>query len=684
MPNSPIKTAVFDIETDNLLHAVTKIHVLSIQDVERDIMHVFRQNADENTIPDGIKMLENVKLSVSHNGIAFDLKVIKKLYPSFVAPPAADTLVLARAHYADIKKTDFDRVKKKTMPSHLIGRHGLEAWGYRLGMVKGDYTAECEAKGISPWAAWSVEMEDYCINDVYLTELLWLQMNAEKERAKVPDKARELETQIHTLMVQAQVDGTFFDKAAAETLAAELETGREIIADEVIKTFGSWYGPAKKYIVGPRWDDPAGVNAKKEYAAPRDHFNEDSSRAVWGEVTCPRTSRKATDRGALHQDRVVKMAPFCRIQLIDFNPNSRVQIIDRLNVTYGWTPGEFTELGNPEVNDDILEALGSTVPIAAKLASLMYFTKRLGQIKNGAQAWLKAVSDEGKVHTTTNVGGTVTGRATHSNFNISQVPSVVVKNGIVLQGLAGKHGWECRSLFYTPEVVGGEPWTQLGADLKGIELRCLAEVCAPFDDGELIKVILSGEDIHAYNMRMTGITDRTQIKRGVYALMYGAGDTKLGWIIDPLSPVWKQKKMGREFRDTLMRGLPALKKAIDAVKKQAANGYIVGLDGRHLAVRSEHSALNTQLQGMGALVAKKWACLIDDYLQFHDLKSGWDQDYTLLTWSHDELQRAIKTEHAELAKRLSLEAAIDAGEYFGLKCLVEADCKIGPNWACTH
>ena len=53
------------------------------------------------------------------------------------------------------------------MPLQLYGRHSLEAYGYRLGEYKGNFSQSTD------WKEWSQEMEDYCVQDVNVTEKLW-------------------------------------------------------------------------------------------------------------------------------------------------------------------------------------------------------------------------------------------------------------------------------------------------------------------------------------------------------------------------------------------------------------------------------------------------------------------------------------------------------------------------------
>jgi DNA polymerase I-like protein with 3'-5' exonuclease and polymerase domains len=491
-------------------------------------------------------------------------------------------------------------------------------------------------------------------------------------------------------------NGYFFDAAAAEQLAQELETKSKSLSDEVIKSFPPWLVPAKKKQVKLLWDDPKGINAAKVYQEPDFDWGEDYSRAVWAEMTFPKRAMKSKKLG----DRTIG-APYCKFERKEFNPGSRHHIVEKFTEKYGWVPGDFTEKGFPTVDDTVLQKLVSRIPEAAILAEVLFYNKLYGQVKGGKNSWLNKYKPEtGRIHPAINSGGTVTGRGTHHSPNIGQVVSVMTRKNKetgkkeVLFGREGEYGWECRSLFYTPQEIEQifedgtsiiEEWVQVGVDLKGIELRCLGEVCAEFDGGKLIEVCLTpGQDVHDYHMALTGLNDRDKLKRGTYGLMYGAGDWKLGHTFDPLLTDDQKKQEGKRFRNTLMGRVPALKNAIGKIHAQAERGYLIGLDGRRLNVRAVYSSLNTRLQSDAALIAKKWLCLTEQYLLEAGLDHGWNGDFAMLTWVHDEIQIACKKRHAELVASLVVKAANDAGTFFNRRCPVDADFKIGRNWAECH
>lgn len=137
-----------------------------------------------------------------------------------------------------------------------------------------------------------------------------------------------------------------------------------------------------------------------------------------------------------------------------------------------------------------------------------------------------------------------------------------------------------------------------------------------------------------------------------------------------------------------MARMPALAKAIKQIQKEARRkGYIIGLDGRHLRVRSPHSALNLKLQSDAALIAKKWLMLtFEELIYERGWQPGWQGNFVPLLWVHDELQIAVRDEDdmpAELAALL-VGMAAEAGRYFDFACPVDAEAKIGTRWSETH
>ena len=160
-------TLVFDLETNGLLHDVTRIHCIAIYDSTTDEIETYNDEKNNKySISEGINKLLVADTIVGHNIIGFDIPCISKLYNYFTpSHRIVDTLLLSRLYHPNILDID-KRHEWRHMPLQLYGRHSLESYGYRLGEYKGEFGKT------SDWSEWSQEMEDYCAQDVEVTKKL--------------------------------------------------------------------------------------------------------------------------------------------------------------------------------------------------------------------------------------------------------------------------------------------------------------------------------------------------------------------------------------------------------------------------------------------------------------------------------------------------------------------------------
>ena len=127
------------------------------------------------------------------------------------------------------------------------------------------------------------------------------------------------------------------------------------------------------------------------------------------------------------------------------------------------------------------------------------------------------------------------------------------------------------------------------------------------------------------------------------------------------------------------------KRAHKSNEKLDATRCLIGLDGRLLHIRSPHAALNTLLQSAGALICKKWVCILEKNLREAGYKHGWDGDFALMAWVHDEVQIAARTkEIAEDVIKVCQESMREVQQYFNFKCQLDTEGKIGHNWSDCH
>ncbi len=166
-------------------------------------------------------------------------------------------------------------------------------------------------------------------------------------------------------------------------------------------------------------------------------------------------------------------------------------------------------------------------------------------------------------------------------------------------------------------------------------------------------------------------------------ILYGGGARKTGSIISPNSSEIEQQELGRKTIDTFYRNLPAIKKLKDKIDERiTTKGYLIGIDGRHLQIRSRHSALNQLLQSTGAISVKKATTILYNDLNQAGLR--WGIDYAFVAHVHDEIQALVKPEYIQVFKDMSIDSFRKSGEYFKLLCPFTGEAREGKNWMETH
>ena len=359
---------------------------------------------------------------------------------------------------------------------------------------------------------------------------------------------------------------------------------------------------------------------------------------VEGPRFCPKRTNRRTG--------YVEGAPLTKLK--ELNPTSRDHIAWILQTHYGWMPSLMTSTGKPVIDETVLKDVGTA--IALQFLTLLDLTKKLGMISEGVNAWQKLVTTS-RIHHHCSVA-TSTFRCAHRKPNLAQVPS----------------DERFRRLFIaTPGLI------MVGADLAGIELRMLAHYLARFDGGRYAEILING-DIHQTNADKIGIS-RAQVKTVTYAFLYGAGDTKIGHSYDKQLSEEDARYKGKEIRKAYVDAIPGLKELLEGVQKASERGYVYGLDHRRILVDSRHKSLNYLLQGSAAIIAKRWMVLTHEGLPINTKQ---------LAFVHDELQYECEKEEVKDLKFLLELTAVQAGEYYKMRCPVTAESKSGPTWADVH
>jgi DNA polymerase I-like protein with 3'-5' exonuclease and polymerase domains len=647
---------VFDIESDGLLHGqadddavISKLHCINGIDTDtgreyRFTDHEFYQLLDgyyskvptprDGTIAEGLAWLTGE--TGGHNIIGYDIPAIEQLYPEWEAPTERrfDSAVVGKCIYPNLKDKDWSNKRKGKLPNDFYaGGNKLMHWALRAGKrLKAEFNPKDYGH---TWKTmpFTQEMDDYCMDDVRANvDVIEMQMSA----STYVEEACNLELEVAEIIKWQERVGVRFDVAAGEKLAKELYIKLHQLEQKARESFGPFYMKGKEFT--PKRD-----NKSMGYIAG---------------------------------------AKVTKLKLTEFNPGSRQQIANRLTWKYDWAPTEFTEKGQVKIDEEVLGAL----PFEEARTFAEYFTvaKRLSQLAEGKQAWLKAVKKDGRIYGRVDQLGTGTGRMSHFGPNLAQVPKT------------GKpYGAECRGLF-----IADDGRDIVGCDADALELRILAHFLARFDRGAYVTTVLDGNktdgtDMHTRNQTAIGLIKRDTAKTWFYACLYGSGDFNLGTIVmsewdeakllkfyKAFPPGQKRRSkitaLGRRSRARLMSAWAGFERLLEAVHKSAERGHLRGLDKRQVPVRSKHSALNFLCQGAGALVMKKALVIM-----FAEFKRLGLQVLPLLN-VHDEVQLSTKPEESKNVGRIAAQSIAEAGEYFGLRCPLAGDYDIGQSWAETH
>jgi DNA polymerase-1 len=674
-----MQNVVLDVETDGLLEEATCIHSLVIRNIDTDevLSCIGKPTEGPNKywmqLGAGLEALKKAERIYGHNLIKFDRPVLKKLL-GYEIPweKCLDTLVVSAFRWAHIKEMDYENIRKGVyqLPSttnakgkkmSLVGSHSLEAWGHRLNVLKGEY------KKTHNFSKWTPELQAYCEQDTAVTRALVLHL---RKSGATPALAIEIEQELAVYLDEQEQAGWPFNADEAVQLQGRLSKRREELMLELRAQFGTWQ--KSKGFFTPKRDDK-----KRGYKAG---------------------------------------VPVEKFETIEFNPGSRQHIANRLQVLYGWQPPTFTPSGQPEVNEETLESLPQDIPGVKLLTEYLLVEKRLGQLAEGEQAWLKQMTKDrpkgGKmtgmfhIHGGVKQNGTVTHRGAHVNPNLGQVPAV-----------HNPYGPECRGLFTVPEG-----WVEVGSDASGLELRELSHYMGRFDGGAYGKTVVEGKnedgtDIHSVNrgaLGLEGKAGRDGAKRFIYTFLYGGGDYKIGTVVPPTEAElaaykadgkrWKKaverlKKSqlptddrsvgclikGGLLKARFLKNLPALGALVETVKAKAKEcGFLLLHDGRRVYIRYAHAALNSLLQGGGAIVCKRWIVRVARRLRAEFGPPGWDGKWVPLGWIHDETQLAVRPEIVERVRQIQVEEIRAVGLEFNLRVPLDGESKAGQNWAECH
>lgn len=624
---------ILDMETDALLPNCTKIHCAVAYDTEKKEFKEFTPETIDK-LPDYLDEIEST-LSM-HNGIGFDLRVLKKLLNYEYKGKYRDTLLMSRILWPDIAPAEYIEHGKKR---GIKGRHSVDAWGVRLGIKKPKH---------DEWGTYSTAMLHRCREDVKIQTLLYDKCIEQIEKYSLKDKRLnnwnkifEMESYFWRGMEEQAEKGWLFNIDLAYRLKKELLDIINNIDNQLISILP--------------------MRVKSPYKKPCIAFKEDGRVTAFAEKWL--LENPSPPRAELVGD-------FTRIQYERLNVGSSIQLKSYL-LDNGWTPGEFNykkdRFGKPlkdsngkrikmspklpkeaEEWDALAEQLNK--PSISLLAERSKAAHRLALL----EGLINNVRPDCRIEGRMNTCGTNTSRARHSVIvNIPKSDDKVY------------YGKEFRELFTVDENK-----VLVGADAQALEARCEAHYISAIDP-EVGKFLLEG-DIHSINASAWGVS-RQVAKGGKYAILYGCSASKLAKVLG------KPVTLAEEMYSTYWDANPVLKQLKSTIEKQFESvGHLVAIDGRPLSIRYPHALINTLFQSAGAIAMKYAWCIFDRWCKFNKISASCVGNF------HDEIQVETTPNMADDVGKALVNSIIKAGEILKFKVPLSGEYKIGENWSETH
>jgi DNA polymerase-1 len=359
-----------------------------------------------------------------------------------------------------------------------------------------------------------------------------------------------------------------------------------------------------------------------------------------------------------------------RIAGREFNLNSPPQLSEVLfDVLMLPTDGvRKTKSGYYSTAAHILESLLEVDETGIIVAILQYrsLEKLRGTYVDALPGMVNAGT--GRIHSSFNQTGTVTGRLSSSDPNLQNIP------------IRTEIGRRVRHAF-----IASPGHVLIAADYSQIELRVLAHMSG---DEMLREAFLSGQDIHAttaaavYGVGLDEVTipQRSFAKSVNFGLLYGMGAFRLARDSD------MSRDEAQTFIDTYFERFPSVRGYLDTTKEQAIEeGYVQTLLGRKRYFEvfqserggwrqrraAEREAINMPVQGTAADVMKIAMINLERALR----EGGFGA--RILLQVHDELVLEAPEEEAEQAYDLVQHTMQEA---YPLDVPLQVEAQIGQNW----
>lgn len=622
---------ILDLETDGLYNECNKIHCAVAYDPDLDIFTEFTPD-EIHKLP---RWLDHVTALSCHNGIGFDLKVLKKVLNYDYKGKYIDTLLLSRILWPDLEPASYrDESTGKTITSKST--HGVEGWGIRLGISKPVH---------EDWKVFSPEMLHRCKEDVKIQAKLFQHIQQKMDEYNINwVNVINCEQKVWRIMEEAADYGWDFDLQKAYELVEQLSTKVQEIDTKLVSLL-----PLKTIQVTKT--ESGSTKAFKANGDPTE------STIKWW------LSEKPDVPLEINGD-------FCKVQFEQFNIGSSQQVKNYL-LTNGWKPKEWNfkkDRFNKPIRDKYNNLIKASpkvpktaedweevaeqiqLPSISLLSERNKASHRCSQIKG----LIAATRMDHRIEAQANTCATNTARMTHRTVvNIPKADPKVY------------YGQQMRSLFRASEGK-----VLVGCDASALEARIEAHYIYPYD--RITADELINGDIHSKNAEVFQTT-RSIAKNGKYAILYGCSPNKLATTIN------KPVSFAKEIYESYWAVNPALKQLKEDLEAEYnEKGYLLAIDGRPLTIRYKHAIINTLFQSAGAIAVKLAMCYQSRCFKNLGL------DVHLLGVFHDEMQFECSPDIAEQVGTIAIEGLRQAGKHLKLNIELDGEYKIGSTWEKTH
>ncbi len=352
----------------------------------------------------------------------------------------------------------------------------------------------------------------------------------------------------------------------------------------------------------------------------------------------------------------------------EFNLNSTQQLSDVLFEKLALEPPDRTRKtssGKYSTSADVLESMRGMHPLVDTILEYRELSKLQSTYVDALPTQVNPKT--GRVHTTFNQTGTVTGRVASQNPNLQNIPIRTELGRKVRQGFIAAPGYKL-----------------LAVDYSQIELRIVAHLA---QDKAMMSAFHEGQDIHAATAAALEDVPRNEVthqqRRHAPAincgLIYGMSPFGLTRTTDlTLSEA-------ENFVKEYFREFPGVKKWLDNTRLEASRqGYVETLLGRRryfpalaagtnymIRQREEREAINAPVQGTAADIIKLAMIRLPEALAKAGLKTR------MLLQVHDELIFEVPEEELDAAQRLVKEVMEGA---FHLSVPLVTEARVGDNW----